>query len=235
MATAPNPPQTGPIDQRIEDLRAALWQARAAQVVLGVLIAAVAIVFLYSLFAEPSIRIDKEKLVAEMKKRMAANSDTILEEVTSFGAETLPPVANAFAEQATQDMPLYVSALDDQSDELMAGLEQQLRGKLKAQSKEYLAEHRRVFREVFPEITEDHTIDAIVRDFRETAERLAERYYLDEFRKQAKRTAKLWMSIKPVEPPRQGTLEDQLLEYTTDWAALKAIAPVEHAAHGNWR
>lgn len=234
MARTPDAPET-PADTNLEALRAALWQARVTQVLLSALLVVLAGTFLYVVAAPPSVPVDEAAVLAEAKERLRANSEAILEEATGFVVEAGRPVAKSFARQARQDLPVYARALQAQTDDLAAGLEEEVRRRVRAQTDDFVTAHRAVFREVFPEISDEETISRILRDYKRTADRLLERYYLDEFRREAKRTGKLWATFEPVEPPREGTLQDQLLEYVGDWLALQAKDRVTEAVRPSGR
>ncbi len=214
-----NAPQADP---SMRDLRFALMQSRVTMTLLIVLLVGLVIVFITATTAKPAMPIEVQAVLDEAKARLHANREAIYREATSLIAETGPPIAASFVHQAREDLPVYARALESQSDELVAGLESQLRLRVRQQIDEFLAKHRQVFREEFPKITDEATVDRILRDYRRTANRLLDRYYLNDFRRESKRTVQLWKSFEPVKPPLEGTLQDELLEYVGDWLALQA-------------
>jgi hypothetical protein len=86
----------------------------------------------------------------------------------------------------------------------------------------YIRAHRQVLAEEFPEHASEERLDQLIAEFEQTADRIAERYYLDEFRKETDRTATYWNRLEPAPLPAQGQppLDEQLAEYLADWAVL---------------
>lgn len=203
-------------------LQNALWQSRVTMTLLVVMLAGLITAILYFSTATASLPIDESAVIARAKERLEANQEKILQEVASFVGETSSPIATTFAHQIREDLPVYARALNDQSDELIAGLEDQIRQRVRAQTDEFVAKHRNILKEEFPEITSEETREQILRDYRRTANRLLERYYLDDFAKEAKKTVSIWQKIKPIESPVGEPLRADLLEYVSDWLVLQA-------------
>jgi hypothetical protein len=59
-----------------------------------------------------------------------------------------------------------------------------------------------------------------------------ERYYLDEFRREADRTMALWREVEPVvlPGPNEPSLEEQLADYAADWTVLAVAEPPQQSA-----
>jgi hypothetical protein len=189
---------------------------------LVIMLAGLVFAILYSSLATPGLPIDESAVVARAKDRLEANQKEILQEVASFVGEASPPIVTTFAHQIREDLPVYARALNDQSDELIAGLEDQIRQRVRAQTDEFVAKHRNILKEEFPEITSEETREQLLRDYRRTANRLLERYYVDDFKQEAKKTVSVWQKIKPVESPEGAPLRAELLEYVSDWLVLQA-------------
>ena len=89
-----------------------------------------------------------------------------------------------------------------------------------------------MLKEEFPEHAGDENVELVMDDFEQTIDRVIERYYLDEFRRESKRTATLWKRFVPLEPPpRNGpSLREQLVDYTADWTVLAVAEETPPAA-----
>lgn len=204
-------------------LRQTLFLIRWINGVIVVLILVSVVGFIYSLFlATPGSQIDEEQLAAEVRSRLAANSDTLVTEAVSFTSETAPPLSRAVYREAMHDLPEYLQTVDTQGQELLDGMEATIKQKVKVRYRDYLARHREVLKEEFPEIASDEAVDRLIDRFEVAGQRLVERDYIDEFRAETKRTLQLWEQFPPVRPPRGKTLEDELVDYLADWAVLRA-------------
>lgn len=211
--------------------------------VLAILSAAIAIGAIYFRFfyepeADPQAA---QAYLAEAQERLKQHSDEIGAEAASLVQEAVPPITTAVYSQAREDYPAYVRAVKIQGKEYLANVEQIFIAQVKAQYRDYLRAHRDVIKQEFPEHASDENVEAILTDFEETTNRIVERYYLDEFRRESERTVALWNRFEPVEVPGPNapSLHEQLADYTADWVVLsaahraqKAAAPIE-PAQGN--
>jgi hypothetical protein len=180
--------------------------------------ACVYLLFLY----EPAGAISLRPYLKEARERITANAAVLAEEAAALAADAVPPVAQTFYHQFRRDAPIYLNALEKQGDVLVEDLAADLRQRLKGEFKAYLAANRQVVAKEFPQYASQEAISRLETRFELAAERLIDRYYINEFRKEARRTSELWQRVKPVPPPEgDETLESQLLEYTADWALLK--------------
>lgn len=204
----------------------ALWITNAVLAVLAVAIGggAAYAAFVYEPEAHPRYR---AKVLAEVEERLEAHQEQILAEAESVAQETLPVVGEAVYEQAQEDYGRYVRVLERQGEELVDDMETIFINKVKGQYREYLRAHRQVIAQEFPEHASEENIESIVSDFEQMLDRLVERYYLDEFRAESKQTLALWKKIEPLEPPgpTEPSLEEQLADYTADWATLAFTEP----------
>lgn len=210
----------------------ALGALSVTNVLLGLLCILFAGAFVYLQWvASPDIDPDAAAAYTETAQdRLAKHADAIQEEVTALAAETLPPLTEAVYASARRDFPKYLTALERQGDVYLTNVEQILTDKLRGQYHEYLAEHRKVLQEEFPNHADEENIDQVMQEFEKTFDRLAERYYLDEFRGNAEQTQKLWAKFEPLPlpGPNEPSLEEQLADYTADWTVI-ALAEEGHA------
>ena len=200
---------------------AALW---FGNILLVLMAASIAGLWLYfSFFFTPQPRPEfTAKITAEVKERLSANSDAIFKEASSVAAETLPPLGDALFAQARSDYPQYMQTLDHEGVAYQQKVQDIFLEKVKAQYREYLRTHREILAEEFPQHASPERVDRLLREFEMAADKIVERYYLDEFQAEADKTVAYWREFKPVEPPgpHDPSLEEQLAILATDWAVL---------------
>jgi hypothetical protein len=193
-------------------------------VVLGVLVLAIAVGGIYvGYFYEPEIDLqDTKRYVSVAQERLTEHADEIAAEAADLAKETMPPIGRAVYAEAKEDYPRYLRALKSQGKEYLTNVEAMLVNDVKAHYDDFYRAHRQVLKEEFPDRASDKHFDQIARDFEKTTKRIIERYYLDEFRQEAKRTGALWDKVEPVPipEPNQPSLEEQLADYTADWTVL---------------
>lgn len=202
-------------------------------VILATLTAAIAIGFFYFRFfytpeADPQA---VQAYVEEAQERLDKHSEEITAEATELMQEAIPPITSAVYQQTQEDYPAYVQAVKTQGKEYLANVEDIFIAKVKAQYGDFLRAHRDVVKQEFPEHAGDENVEKILNDFEDTINKIVERYYLDEFRRETERTIALWNKFEPVEAPGPNapSLQEQLADYTADWAVLAASSRVEQA------
>ncbi|MEX2175964.1 MAG: hypothetical protein WD872_16500 [Pirellulaceae bacterium] len=200
-------------------------------VLLGLLTAGIAIAFCYvAFFYKPELDPEQTaRYAAEAQERFAVHSDDIQAEVVSLASDTLPPIGNAIYREVREDFGLYLNTLEEEGDVYLTNVERIFIEQVKAQYRDYLRQHRQVLAAEFPEHASEENVEQVLAEFERTFDKLIERYYLDEFRREAKRTAAVWEQFEPVEIPGPGepSLDEQLADYTADWVVLAAAAGAE--------
>ena len=196
----------------------------ATNFMLGALILAFGGAYLYAKSVDRPMP-DAEQMepyLAEARERFEKHADELGEETAQLARELLPPVSDAIYSRAQKDYPHYIAVLETQGDEFLSNMEQMFIAKVKGNYREYLRAHRRVIQEEFPEYASDENVELLLKDFEQTLDRLIERYYLDEFRRESSRTAALWKELTPLERPgpNELPLDDQLVDYVADWTVL---------------
>ncbi|MEQ8791466.1 MAG: hypothetical protein RIC55_34705 [Pirellulaceae bacterium] len=238
MASGENPPN----DPR----RRFLYFAWGGNALLTALAIVVAVVWSYAMFfrdyrlpgAAPPAKgeeVAESPYAIEARKRLEKHSDEIMRESAGLAAEVLPSLGKALAVQAREDYPLYFSTLEDEGDLYLANVEQTLSEKVKEQYPDFLREHREVLAEEFPEHADKKSIDALIGEFETLADNLVERYYLDEFRSETKRTIAVWKQIEPLDPPQpdEPSLQQQLTDYAADWSVLAFTDTAQERIRGD--
>jgi hypothetical protein len=203
-------------------------------VILGVLTVCIALGFIYvQFFYQPDVDPQQtQRYLDEAQQRLEEHGDQIAAEATDVAREALPPIGNAIYQQAQEDYPRYLRALKSEGREYLNNVERILLDEVKAQYRDYLYAHRDVIKEEFPERASDENVERVLRDFEQTANRLLERYYLDEFRKETDRTVALWERVPIVEipGPNEPSLNEQLADYAADWTVLAMAEETSEAA-----
>jgi hypothetical protein len=165
-----------------------------ANVLLGLLAAVFLGAFIYAEFLyQPELNPQAAARYTEVAKaRLAEHSDEILAEVGDVTAETAPVIGKALYDQSQEDYKLYLTALEREGKTYLANVEEILVAEAQDQYGEFLRRHRQVLREEFPDQASDENVEQVLAEFDQTFDRLIERYYLDEFRRESQRTVALW-------------------------------------------
>ena len=166
--------------------------------------------------------IDEEKLAAVVQQRLKEHAPEIEHEAKQVAAEILPPLSEAIVKQTREDYDRYLQTLQEQGGKLAEHSEVIFVDAVKAQYSDYLQAHRDVLAQEFPNHADKASIDKLIAQFEKVGHKMIDRFYLEDFAKQAKRTEVAWSKIQPVPEPAPGdpSLEKQLIDYGTDWSVL---------------
>ncbi|MBI1248824.1 hypothetical protein GC197_13410 [bacterium] len=166
--------------------------------------------------------IDEEKLASVVQQRLKQHAPEIEREAKRVAADILPPLSKAIVKQSQEDYDRYMQTLQKQGGQLAEHSEVIFVDAVKAQYSDYLQAHREVLAEEFPNHADKKSIDQLIAQFEKVGHKMIERFYLEDFAKQAKRTEVAWSKIQPVKEPAPGdpSLEKQLIDYGTDWSVL---------------
>lgn len=223
MVSEPVSRPPAPTDQA-ELLRQALRQTRWNLGLVSLMLVALigAGVYVY-FFAGRLLKAKEEKLLAAAKEQLATHSEKLTEEAGNLVSETFPPVAQAFGAQLQEDLPVYVQAFNQQGNQLADHLEAALKNKVQKRYDAYLARYRSVLKEEFPEVTDQLTLDRMNAALQRAANRMAQHYYVNEFRDQVAQLTRLWQEIPPLpsDKSRGKNLEQMLVNDLTQWLVLQ--------------
>jgi uncharacterized membrane protein YccC len=198
---------------------------------LALLIAVIGVVAVYAIFfyrphPDP---VYVGEVVDAAGRRLQAHAPELQREAVSLGRETWPIVQSALIHEARHDYSRFARTLEREGSEYLTNVERAFIAKVKARYREYLQRHRQILESEFPEHATRENVERILAAFEATFDELVERYYLDQFRREAARTESLWSSIPPARPPGEDepALEEQLAETTREWMvnALSGAAP----------
>lgn len=193
-------------------------------IVLVCLILVIGGAFLYARFLyEPQADSQMtQRYAAVAQQRLAKHADLIQSEATDLAVEVVPPISQAVQAQFKRDYGRYVRALEDEGELYVDRVEAMLKEKLRAHYKDFLLAHRQVLKEEFPQHASDENVERVLAEFEHVLNKLADRYYLEEFQHQTERTVALWKRFEPLEKPgpQEPSLEEQLADYAADWAVM---------------
>lgn len=160
-------------------------------------------------------------------KRLQEHAPELQREAVGLGRETWPIVQTALIQQARSDYSRFARTLEHEGSDYFANVERAFVDKVKARYRDYLRSHRQILESEFPEHATRENVERILASFEATFDELVERYYLDQFRREAARTEQLWTSIPPARRPEldEPALEEQLAETTREWIVDALSAP----------
>lgn len=198
-----------------------LWVANLLLLGFGI---AVGVAWVQQVMAvdEASFPIDEKKLAKAIKEHLTAHSEEIMQAAVGVAQETVPPLAEAMYQQMQQDYPAYLQALREQRGSYLENVEEMLLTQAKQEYRQYLQQHREVLAKKFPEYASSKAIDEFIARFESIGDKLIEKYYLDEFRREVDRTANAWEEIQtlPPAPKDEPSHQEQLGLYLSDWLVL---------------
>lgn len=184
----------------------------------------------YAMFGgKASVPLDKSAIAKEVQLRLEEHRGEIEEEARQLVVTLTPPLSEAIYQQARQDSDLYWQEFQQQGKTYVRDLDQIFVAAVKAEYRDYLQQHREVLAEEFPEHANKESLDRLMAEFEQVGEGLIERYYLDEFAAESKRTSEAWAKVEPLPLPTEGqpSLEEQLMEYGADWTVLAVTDKAE--------
>ena len=216
--------------------RETFYALMATNLMLGLLALGILAAFLYAQFIyQPEFDPQQAALyTAEAKDRLAKHSEAISQEVATVAQEALPPLTEAFYQQAREDYPIYVNVLQSQGDEYLTNVELILRTKLRRNTR----------------ITCATIVKCCGRNSRSTpttrmfgqCSRISRPRSIgwpngtistNSVSKPTVRS-RLWKQVAPVEVPgpNEPSLTEQLADYTADWTALAATEVADEQLSG---
>jgi hypothetical protein len=205
-----------------------VWIANAGLITMTALAVAAALYF--ALYFPPELTPEYQtRVLEEVRSRAIAHSDDLLREAGILATDTAAPLGKALLAEAREDYPLYLRALGRQGENLIEQLAEDVRLEVRKQYGDYLGQHRHVLAEEFPMYASGDRLERMLAELQQAVDRLADRYYVDEFRREANETLALWEQLVPADPPRstEPTLDEQLAEHLRDWVALTAVESAE--------
>lgn len=201
-------------------------------VLLSLIVAIGGVAVYLQFFYKPHVDSEYVKRVAAAAEaRLQENAPQLRHELVSLGEDALPIIQAALVQRARHDYHVYAQTLEHEGSEFVNNVEQAFLAKVKSRYHEYLQRHRQILESEFPEHASRENVEKVLAAFEATFDDLVERYYLDQFRREAARTEKLWTSIPPAPTPEpdEPALEEQLADATRQWLmiALQSAPPPE--------
>ncbi|WP_146119019.1 hypothetical protein [Blastopirellula marina] len=205
-------------------------------IVLSLIILLIFGVWGYAIFgAKGQVPVNKSAVAEEVQLRLEEHRGKIEQEAEQLVAELTPPLSEAVYHQIQEDSDLYWQELQQQSSTYVRDFDEMFIAAVKSEYRDYLQQHREVLAEEFPEHADKKSLDRLMAEFEQVGSELIDRYYLEDFAKESKRTREAWAKVKPLPPPAEGepSLETQLLEYGTDWSVLALTDKAEQQVLSN--
>ena len=229
MSTAPEMDQLAArldeLQRRTEGLTAALERSRSSRrmIMLAFLVfVVVALMGFYSLGNRIQSAEYQQRLIAELQKSVAGNQDNFSREAQKLVEGAAPVVQAAFADQASKDMPLFMQVIDAQRTEMVNSLTDQMTKKLEGHHHELVRRHEKLFKEEFPTVQNAEVRERMVGNICLAFDRLVQKYYVDEFKRELKSMDTAWEDFPLADQPTKGeaSLEEQLKGSLMDLFAI---------------
>jgi hypothetical protein len=225
----PRPPEPAspPADPNAHQkalLRQALTRARCNLALVALLLTAAVGLGLHLFCAGPHLlAAEQQGLLDAAREELSAHANELIEEAGDLAEESLPPLSEALAAQLSKDAPAFMRALETEGDQLAQELAAHLQKQVDARYRPYLARQRAILHQEFPGITDPKELERLAGALEQAVDRLAQRYYVEEYRKQVGRFVTLWKAIPPAEilKARQADMEQLLAQEVQQWLLLK--------------
>lgn len=165
----------------------------------------------------------QKRLVAALGKSATENSDVYSREIQQLVKGITPVVSAAFSEQASKDMPVFMQLFDKERQSLMTDLPQRMSERVEKHHHELLRRHQNLLQSEFPAVENPETRDRMMANACAALDRLVQKYYVDEFKREFKVMSDAWSDFPPAAVPNSGDppLEEQLLGELMDLTAVK--------------
>ena len=194
-----------------------------ANSVLAILALTIAVVWTYAMFIERPRRnpLYRAAVVEQVRERLRERTGKITAEAKTVAEEILPPLREAVVDQARREYPGYFGKLRSEGFLFVGNVEEAFVSDVKAHYRERLRKQRPILADELPNASPEQ-IDRLLAQLEQTSDRLVERYYLEEFRKEMEQTSINWHQVEPLPPPAAGepAAGQQLVETFADWTVL---------------
>lgn len=215
------------LQAQVKALEAALDATRTTRLVIMVgFVALIAIAgsLFYSLGRRVQDKAYQEELLAVARIRLEGNSDEYMKQVQLFMDDATPIVTKAFFEQTKKDTPLYMQAVNQERSQLLDNLQQRLAAQINARYEETLNQYEQVLVKEFPQATDDRIREQMLANVRVAMDRLVQRYYIDEFKRELTEMYDTWdtFPVAAAPDPDDPPLEDQLIGLLMELMVAKA-------------
>lgn len=201
-----SPAQVDALLRECDSLRASLGKARMARSLLLLLLlgfVGVAGYILYDLWrtidnfrGPPNV----EKIQRIASERLSKNSERYMTQVQDLANKVAPVLSTAFLERAQNDMPQYMNGLQQQREVLAERLQVRLAGLLEDRLKRAMDKHVNLIAAEIPVAKDKEQQDRLMANMHVVAERLVQKYYIDDLKRQLETLYDSWDHFPAAEP-----------------------------------
>ena len=165
----------------------------------------------------------KTRLVAALSKSATDDANVYSTEIQKLVKGITPVVSTAFSEQASKDMPIFMQVFDKERESLMTDLPQKMSKRVEDHHDKLLRRHQDLLKAEFPTVENPEVRDRMMANACTALDRLIQKYYVDEFKREFKIMSDAWSDFPPAPVPGAGDppLEEQLLGELMDLTAVK--------------
>ena len=165
----------------------------------------------------------QKRLVTALGKSATDNAEDYTREIQKLVKGITPVVSAAFSEQATKDMPVFMQMIDKERQSLMTDLPKTMSDRVEKHHRELLRRHQKLLQTEFPAVESPEVRDRMMNNACTALDRLVQKYYLDEFKREFQVMSEAWNDFPPAAAPGKGDppLEEQLLGELMDLTAVK--------------
>jgi class 3 adenylate cyclase len=228
-------------------MKVAQKRSRLARLVIMLLLAVAAVVFVY-LFLSLAARftdggrqrnfaataLNQFFEVVDMDERAKAEgaedweellnqySDVLVKEMEDLGKTSMPIVQQAFSTQINKDMPKHRAMFNEQRDLLMVNLQTRGDELLQARYQKILNQHKTILKSEF-EGMDDAKIEQMLAHINIATNRLLRKYYYEEIEGQIDQLKQTFDEFAIAEPTGGETLNQQLLGTSVELLRVKFV------------
>ena len=223
MPSNPTDATSTPATDRAELLRQALRQTHRNLAIASLMLAALIAAGIYAYcFTGRLVEAKEEKLLAAVKEELATHAGRLTQRPVIWLAKPSRRWPGPLASACKTTCPCTCGpSTNGQPVGRCSG--GRIRNKVEKRAEDYVAQHRNILQEEFPEITNQLTLDRMTTALEKAVNRMAQHYYVDEFREQVARLVQLWDSTSPLpagKPPDK-ELQQMLASSLTEWLLLQ--------------
>lgn len=206
--------QLADLERQSGDLQAAMQRSASVRTLLVLVVASLLGIYMYLYYTAGKALTDEkniERLRAELERSATANQQKVMEEAKKLVEHTWPTVSAAMSEQLKDDMPVFMTMLGTERENLAVNLQSRLESLVRGKYEKSLDEHRTILKESFPSIKDDRDLDMMAENFKDSFAPLVKRHYGDRIRSEFERMYKTWDDF-PVDKSKREReeLQDEL-------------------------
>lgn len=190
--------QLADLERQSTELSAALQRSASVRRLLTLVVVAVVGIYGYLFYTKGKAFTDKDnldRLKTELELRAQVNSDQIIHHLRTLYEHTWPTVSEAMGAQFKEDMPVFMTLLGTERENLAVNLQDRLEGLVRGHYNKAIDKHRAILAEQFPNVKEDRDIELMTDNFKDAFRPLVKEYYGEKLRAEFERMYQTWDSF----------------------------------------